>query len=132
MHGLLRESDYVVVSCQWTDATTNLLNAPAFAAMKQNAIVVNVARGEIVNEAELFAALDSGHLRGAVLDVYVGEFESTPAPRLWNHPRVVITPHTSAQTDESRRRSTQLFCANLRRYLDGDSLDNQVDWSSGY
>ncbi|MFT5175462.1 MAG: glyoxylate/hydroxypyruvate reductase A [Gammaproteobacteria bacterium] len=132
LHELLGESDYVAVSCQWTDATTNLLDDKAFAAMKEGAIVVNVARGEIIDETALLAALDAGHLRGAVLDVYVGEFESAPSPRLWNHPRLLITPHTSAMTDYSRRRSIELFCTNLRRFLDGDPLENQVDWSAGY
>jgi phosphoglycerate dehydrogenase-like enzyme len=132
LHELLGESDYVAVSCQWTDATTNLLDEKAFAAMKPGAIVVNVARGEIIDESALLAALDHGHLRGAVLDVYVGEFESTPPERLWTHPGVMITPHTSAQTDVSRRRSIELFCANLHRYLHGEPLENQVDWSVGY
>jgi phosphoglycerate dehydrogenase-like enzyme len=132
LHELLHESDYVVVSCQWTAATTNLLNADAFAAMKAGAIVVNVARGEIIDETALLAALDSGHLRGAVLDVYVGEFESPPPDRLWQHPRILLTPHTSAHTDISRRRSMELFYANLRRYLEGSALENQIDWSAGY
>lgn len=132
LHELLGESDFVAVSCQWTDATTNLLNADAFVAMKKNAIVVNVARGEIVDEGALLDALDSGHLRGAVLDVYVGEFESAPPVRMWQHPRVVVTPHTSGITDESRRRSVALFCSNLRRYLDSESVENRIDWGAGY
>ena len=132
LHELLGESDYVAVSCQWTDATTNLLDDQAFAAMKSGAIVVNVARGEIINETALLAALDSGHLGGAVLDVYVGEFESPPPTRLWQHPKILITPHISYRTDQSRLRAIQLFCANLRRYLDGEALENQIDWSAGY
>lgn len=132
LHELLGESDFVAVSCQWTDATTNLLNAEAFAAMKMHAIVVNVARGEIVDEGALLDALDSGRLRGAVLDVYVGEFESTPPPRMWQHPRVVVTPHTSGITDASRRRSVELFCANLRCFLDDEPMENRIDWQAGY
>ena len=132
LHELLRESDYVVVSCQWTDVTTNLLDGNAFDAMQKGAIVVNIARGEIIDETALLAALDSGRLRGAVLDVYVGEFESTPPSRLWNHSKILITPHTSAHTDMSRRRSIELFCSNLRRYLNDHPLENEVDWSVGY
>ncbi len=132
LHELLSESDYVAVSCQWTEATTNLLDAQAFAAMKAGTIVVNVARGEIIDETALIAALDSGHLGGAVLDVYVGEFESPPPERLWRHPKILITPHISYRTDHSRLRAIELFCANLRRYLDDDPLENLIDWSAGY
>ncbi|MBT6276993.1 MAG: D-2-hydroxyacid dehydrogenase [Chromatiales bacterium] len=129
---LLAQSDFVAVCCQWTDDTTNLLNGEAFAAMRPGAIVVNVARGEIIDEAALLDALDAGQIRGAVLDVYVGEFDSLPPQRLWQHPRVLITPHTSAQTDHVRRRSTELFCRNLRGFLDGQPLENQIDWAAGY
>jgi phosphoglycerate dehydrogenase-like enzyme len=132
LNAFLSESDYVVVSCQWTEATTNLLDDDAFAAMKKQAIIVNVARGEIIDEAALLRALNSGHIRGALLDVYVGEFESPPPSVLWSHPQVVITPHTSGHTDASRRRSTELFCANLRRYLSNEPLENKIDWSIGY
>jgi D-2-hydroxyacid dehydrogenase (NADP+) len=128
----LSEADYVVVSCQWTDETTDLFDEQAFSAMKKHAVLVNVARGEIISESALIAALDTGHLRGAVLDVFVGEFEAPPPPRLWQHPKVLITPHTSAHTDESRRRSTELFCENLRRFLNDEPLENRVDWSTGY
>lgn len=132
LHELLGESDYVAVSCQWTEATTNLLDEQAFAAMKAGAIVVNVARGEIIDETALLAALDSGHLGGAILDVYVGEFESPPPTRLWQHPKILITPHISYRTDHSRLRAIELFCANLRRYLDDEPLENRIDWSAGY
>jgi len=94
--------------------------------------VVNVARGEIVDEDALYRALESGRLRGAALDVFVGEFEHLPPDRLWSHPRVLITPHTSGMTDTSRRRSTDLFCANLRRLLGGQPLQHLVDWDRGY
>lgn len=132
LYELLGESDYVAVSCQWTEATTNLLDTHAFAAMKSGVIVVNIARGEIIDETALLAALDSGHLGGAILDVYVGEFESPPQARLWQHPKILITPHVSYRTDHSRLRAIELFCINLRRYLDGEPLENRIDWSAGY
>ena len=132
LHEMLGISDYVAVSCQWTEATTNLLNDRAFAAMKSDAIVVNVARGEIIDETALLAALDSGRLGSAILDVYVGEFESPPPARLWQHPKILITPHISYRTDQSRLCAIELFCANLRRYLDGEPLENRIDWSAGY
>ncbi len=132
MQALLAESDYVAVACQWTPATTNLLDAAAFSSMKPGAIVVNVARGEIIDERALLAALDGGRVRGAVLDVYVGEFEGPPPAALWRHPRVLITPHTSAWTDSNRRRALELFRTNLRRYLDGEALENRINWARGY
>ena len=66
----LGESDFVVVCCQWTPETTNLINAARLAAMRRGVVLVNVARGEIVDEAALAEALARGHLRGVVLDVY--------------------------------------------------------------
>jgi phosphoglycerate dehydrogenase-like enzyme len=132
LHGFLGESDFVAVSCQWTAATTELLNAAAFAAMKPGTILVNVARGEIIDEAALVAALDSGRLRGAVLDVFVGEFDGPPPAVLWQRRDVLITPHTSAQTDRSQWRSMDLFNTNLRRFLAAEPLENQIDWELGY
>ena len=79
---LLQESDAVVVCCQWTPDTTKLIGPEALAAMKPGAILVNVARGEIIDEEALIAALAAGKLRGVALDVYVGEFEHEPDPRL--------------------------------------------------
>jgi phosphoglycerate dehydrogenase-like enzyme len=132
LHQQLEAADIVAVCCQWTDETTNLLDDAAFAAMPAGAIVVNVARGEIIDEAALGRALQSGKLGGVALDVYVGEFEHPPPAQLWTHPLVLITPHTSGKTDASRRRSTDLFCSNLHRYLAGEPLENAVDWALGY
>lgn len=132
LHALLGESDFVAVCCQWTPETTNLLSTEAFAAMKDGAVVVNVARGEIIDEDALAVALQADKLRGVALDVYVGEFEKLPDARLWSDPRVLMTPHTSAGSDESRHRAIDLFCANLRAYLDGKPLENVLDWTLGY
>jgi phosphoglycerate dehydrogenase-like enzyme len=91
-----------------------------------------VARGEIVDEDALVAALRRDRLRGAALDVYVGEFEHPPDARLWSDPRVLITPHISAATDEDRHRGVELFCDNLRAWLDARPLQNVIDWQRGY
>ncbi len=128
----LPDSDFVVICCQWTPETTRLFNHDRFAAMKPGSVLVNVARGEIIDEPALIDALQRGHLRGVVLDVYVGEFERTPPPQLWRDPRVLITPHVSGQSDDNRHRAIELFCENLRAYLDGAPLRNMIDWARGY
>lgn len=128
----LPDSDIVVICCQWTPETTRLFDKDRFAAMKPGSVLVNVARGEIVDEEALADALACDHLRGAALDVYVGEFEHTPMARLWSDPRVLITPHISGASDQDRHGAIDLFRDNLRAYIDGRPLRNVVDWDRGY
>jgi phosphoglycerate dehydrogenase-like enzyme len=129
---LLGQSDFVVICCQWTPETDRLFNTERFALMKPGSILVNVARGEIVDEDALVDALQRNHLRGVVLDVYVGEFEHPPPARLWSDPRVMITPHVSGASDENRHGAIDIFCDNLRAYLNGRPLRNVIDWQRGY
>lgn len=129
---LLAESDAVAVCCQWTRETTNLIGPAAFAAMRPGTILVNVARGEIIDEGALIAALQEGKLRGVALDVYVGEFEGPPDRRLWDDERVLITPHISGGSDLPQPRPIELFCDNLRAFLAGRPLINVIDWQRGY
>jgi phosphoglycerate dehydrogenase-like enzyme len=128
----LPDSDIVVVCCQWTPETTRLFDQERFAAMKPGGIFVNVARGEIVDEEALADALARDHLRGAVMDVYVGEFERPPMARLWSDPRVLITPHISGASDRDLHGAIELFCDNLRAYIRGGELRNVIDWDRGY
>jgi len=128
----LPESDFVAICCQWTPETTRLFDQHRFAAMKAGGVLINVARGEIVDEEALADALERGHLRGAALDVYAGEFEHTPSPLLWSDPRVLITPHISSASDQDRHGAINLFCDNLRAYIDGAPLRNVIDWERGY
>ena len=132
LYDLLSIADYVAVCCQWTPETERLIDARAFAAMKDGSVLINIARGEIVDEEALAAALDSGKLRGAVLDVYVGEFDHAPPDRLWSDHRVLLTPHVSASSDVNSHRGNELFVRNLRRYLAGEPLENVIDWTRGY
>jgi phosphoglycerate dehydrogenase-like enzyme len=132
LHEFLAQSDFIAVCCQWTPETTGLIGRQTLAAMKPNATLVNVARGEIIDEDALLTALDQGKLRGVALDVYAGEFERPPDVRLWDHERVIITPHVSAGSDTSQHRGVELFCRNLRAYLDGEPLANIIDWARGY
>jgi phosphoglycerate dehydrogenase-like enzyme len=100
--------------------------------MKANTILANVARGEIIDEEAMVVALGDGKLGGVALDVYVGEFEREPDRRLWDDERVIITPHVSSADDLGQHRGVDLFCANLRAYLDGRPLNNTIDWALGY
>lgn len=129
---LLPASDFVVICCHWTPETTRLFDTRRFALMKAGSVLVNLARGEIVDEEALAEALARDHLRGVVLDVYVGEFEHPPPARLWSNPRVLVTPHISGASDENRHGAIDLFCDNLRAYLDGRPLRNVIDWERGY
>lgn len=129
---MLGKSDFVAVCCQWTPETTHLINARTLAAMKPGAVLINVARGEIIDEIALVQALRQDRLRGVALDVYNGEFERNPAEDLWSDPRVLITPHVSAGTDMQSTGSIDLFCRNLRAYIDGKPLENLLDWQRGY
>jgi phosphoglycerate dehydrogenase-like enzyme len=132
LDGFLPISDVVAICCHWTPETNRLFDADRFARMKPGSILVNVARGEIVDEDALADALARDHLRGAALDVYVGEFERPPMARLWSDPRVVITPHVSGATDDDRHGAIGIFCENLRAWLDGGTLRNIIDWQRGY
>lgn len=128
----LPDSDIVVICCQWTPETDRLFNKDRFALMKPGSILINVARGEIVDEDALADALARDHLRGAALDVYVGEFDHAPTARLWSDPRVLITPHISGASDQDRHGGIDLFCENLRAWLDGQPMRNVIDWQRGY
>ena len=129
---LLPASDYVAVCAQYTPETEHLLDDAAFAALPEHAVVINIARGELIDEQAMLRALNSGRLRGAALDVYVGEFDHTPPSALWNHERVLVTPHTSAMSDINQHRAVELFCENLSSYLLGQPLRNLIDWERGY
>ncbi len=132
LNELLEESDFVAVCCQWTPETGNLIDKNAFSAMKPDTVLVNVARGEIVDEAALITTLAANKLRGVALDVYVGEFDNEPDRRLWDDDRVLITPHISGGTEISQHRGVELFCKNVKTYLVGGKMENVIDWERGY
>ena len=96
------ESDVLAVCSQLTPETYGMIDGRVFAAMKPGAVLINVARGEEVDEEALIAAITSGHIRGAVLDVYVGELDGRP-PRAWEElvemPEILLTPHLSGRGD---------------------------------
>lgn len=131
---LTAESDVVVVCAPETAETRGLLDAAAIGRMRRGALLVNVARGALVDEEALCEALSSGRLRGAGLDV----FRKEPLPeghRLWSLPNVLITPHVSGVTRGFWRRESDLILRNLRRYLADEPpshWENVVDKRAGY
>jgi phosphoglycerate dehydrogenase-like enzyme len=131
LHALLAESDVVVVALPLTDATRHLLDATAFAAMKPTALLVNIARGDICDEAALIRALTSGQIAAALLDVFHEE-PLPPTSPLWGLPNVILTPHTSGFTPRYEERAAAIFTENLRRYVAGEPLLNAVEHARGY
>ena len=131
MRALLTESDFVAITVPATPETRGMIGAPELALMKPSAVLVNVARGSIVDEAALIEVLRAGRLRGAGLDVFATEPLPADSP-LWSMPNVLVLPHVSAVTPRYWRRETDLVLDNLRRYLTGRELRNVVDKEHGY
>lgn len=125
----LAQADIVINLLPLTPQTRGLLNAAFFATLPPKASVVNLARGAHVVDADLLAALDSGHLRHAVLDVF--HTEPLPADHAyWQHPRVTMLPHAAAGTDA--RSAAAVAVANLRALRDGSALQHLVDRGRAY
>jgi phosphoglycerate dehydrogenase-like enzyme len=129
--GALGEAHIVIVAAPGTAANEDLFDEVAFAAMRPGAVFVNVARGTLVDEAALMAALGSGHLRAAALDVTREEPLPTDSP-LWDAPNLTISPHSSASSDRYLERVADLFYGNLERFVAGEPLANVVDLTDGY
>ena len=130
---MLAAADFVAVCAMWTPATERLLDGAAFAAMKPGAFLMNIARGELVDEAALVEALVNGRLAGAYLDVWDDDlYGKDPSPALQAAPNVIFTSHASGRSDVPQGFSLDLFCRNIERLLRGQPLENVVDWSRGY
>ena len=128
---VLPEIDVLFLCAPLTEHTRNLIDARAIARMKKGAILVNVARGAMVNENALVDALESGHLDSAALDVTPDEPPKSES-RLWTAPRLLITPHVGGQSKHRIDAMTDFFCDNLRRYREGRPLRNLVDKRLGF
>ncbi len=128
---LLRGSDYVVLTVPETSETTGLIGERELALMPRSAVLINVARGRILDEEALAAALGAGRLRGAGLDV----FREEPLPHdspLWELDNVLITPHIGGTSQRFWDRQTELMIRNIGNYLAGLPLENLVDKRRGY
>jgi phosphoglycerate dehydrogenase-like enzyme len=127
----LPDADYVVCALPLTTETTNMLDEDAFTAMKRGAYLVNVARGGLVDDDALIAALDSGHLGGAVLDA----FRQEPAPPehpLWGRADVLALPHVTWSSAHTLDHFKWRFAAQLNKWLSGDAPADLVDLDAGY
>jgi phosphoglycerate dehydrogenase-like enzyme len=131
LKSFLGECDFVVMTVPLTVKTRHMIDAAALAAMKQGSILINIARGDVVDEPALIEALESGHLGGAGLDVFSHEPLPEDSP-LWQMPNVIISPHIAGATPFYDDRATDLFAENLRRFAAGEELINAVDRTLGY
>jgi D-3-phosphoglycerate dehydrogenase len=131
LHQVLSQVDIAILCVPLNAQTHHLIDAAAFAKVKPGAILINVARGPVVDEAAMVNALTLGQLSAAGLDVTEVEPLSESSP-LWEMSNVIITPHVGAQSAKRVDDSTELFCDNLERYLRGERLRNVVDKELGF
>ncbi len=128
---LWAQADVIVVCVPLTPETRGMVGRQAFGAMKASAVLVDVSRGGVIDEAALLSALENDGLRGAALDVFAEE----PLPadhRLWAFENVIVTPHCSSVYPGWDLRSVEMFSDNLSRYRRGDALQNIVNPGRGY
>ena len=131
MDEVLRQSDIVILTVPLTKQTKGFFAVPQLERMRESSLLINVARGEVVVEDDLVAALESGQLAGVGLDVT--EVEPLPeSSKLWERDDVIITPHVGAQSARRVDDTTDLACENLRRYLAGHRLLHVVDKQLGF
>ena len=122
---LLARSDFVVLTLPLTSETEGLIGEAELRAMRPEAWLINVSRGQVVREEALERALKEGWIGGACLDV----FQEEPLPEeseLWSLPNVIVTPHNSGWSPRNLERGTQVFLDNLRRFAAGRPLRNRV------
>ena len=128
---MLAGCDYVAATAPLTPETRGLIGASQITAMKPTAVIINVGRGPVIDEAALIGALESGKIRGAALDV----FDTEPLPA--GHPfyrlrNVLLSPHSADHTPFNRERAVDFFVDNFERFQKGEPLQNMVDKRAGY
>lgn len=128
---LLPEADVVVITAAQTKGTRGMIGEGELGAMKSDAVLINVSRGKLVDEAALACSLRAGAIGGAGLDVFEQE-PLDPASPLWTLPNLIITPHMSGFRADHWDAATDLFADNLRRFEAGEPLRNVVDKQAGY
>ncbi|WP_433746970.1 D-2-hydroxyacid dehydrogenase [Falsibacillus pallidus] len=133
LSSLLPQCDYVVVALPLTEKTHHLIGRDQFNQMKSTAYLINIGRGDIIDEKEMIQALQEGEIAGAGLDVFEKEPLEEKSP-LWEMENVIITPHTAGSTEHYNSRLIQeIFIPNLKDYIAGnDPRINLLDYSKGY
>lgn len=131
LHRVLGESDVVVLILPLTADTEGVIDRQALAAMKTGSLLINIGRGQVVDETALIEALQSGHVRGAGLDVF-DEEPLPPQSPFWDMPNVLVAPHTGGAGEHTDTRASHLFAVNLERYLAKQPLLNVVDRMQQY
>ena len=127
----MKTADYVVILAPLTKETRGLIGKEELALMKEDAVLINLARGPLVDEAELIKVLEEKKIRGAGLDVFSREPLPSDSP-LWDLDNIILTPHLGGFSDVSNERSIALISENIRRYYAGEKLKNIVDLELGY
>ena len=127
----LSQTDFLVIATPLTDATRGLIGQHELDLLPAHAWLVNIARGAIIDESALIESLTTHTIAGAALDTFVEE-PLPPDNPLWSLPNVIISPHHSGSSPRSLDRVLDLFTENLRRFLNGEELQNVVDLEAGY
>lgn len=122
---LVEQSDVIMLATQLTDVTYHMFSEPQFARMKNSSFIINMARGPVIDELALIAALERGEIAGAGLDVFSKEPLPTDSP-LWDQPNVLLTPHMTPGLPDKRRRSINMILDNISRYREGRPLLNAL------
>ncbi|MFQ6023599.1 MAG: D-2-hydroxyacid dehydrogenase [Acidiferrobacterales bacterium] len=131
LYEALGQGDYVVITVPLLEGTKHMIDVAAIEAMKPGAFLIDVSRGGVVDAAALLAGVQSGKLGGAMLDVFEHEPIPSDSP-LWDMENVIITPHCSSVYEGWERKTAEMFCDNLDRWLAGEPLENVVDPVRGY
>jgi len=131
LHAMLGRCDYVVVAAPLTPETKHMMSDAQFGAMKRSAVVINVGRGPVVDEAALVRALEAGTIRGAGLDVFEHEPLAETSP-LWGMENVFVSPHSADHTRDWLDQAMRFFLKQYERFTRGEALENVVDKRLGY
>ena len=128
---LLKQANFLAICIPHTPETEGMIGAKELEMLPKGAVIINVSRGQVVDEMAMIDALKSGHLGGASLDVFAKEPLPADSP-LWSMPNVVISPHSASNARDENKRLAQLFSENLKKYVNGEQLLNVLDTKTLY